>query len=102
MTDALARLRKLAEAATPGPWLDARSPEMAEYYPIRWVAFGVPKDTATDWEGHDIALIAAMRNALPLLLDLVEVANNIRRSGSLNNYNDYDTARAALEKVGTG
>jgi len=54
------------------------------------------------------ALIAAMRNALPLLLDLVEAADRFIKQPSpfdevrAHQLENYDTARAALEKVGMG
>lgn len=86
MTDALARLRKLAEATSSG-WPN-----------------GTPTHVKRDSEqaAHD-----AMLRALPLLLDLVEAADKLKPWVALTEYgmkalDNYDTARAALEKVGTG
>lgn len=118
MADAIAKLRKLAEVATPGPWCEhpnGTSVWSGEHYdssgatPQKHIA----NATSVDLIGvSNIELIAAMRNSLPLLLDLVEKADEMRK---LNPYTlrierrlafpdrsaaeDYDTARAALAKL---
>ncbi|HKY41336.1 MAG TPA: hypothetical protein VJN18_35630 [Polyangiaceae bacterium] len=70
--DEIAKLRELGKAATPGPWIDTRPDALADYRPIRCVAFGIPEGSHRDWDGADIAFIAATRNALPALLDAAE------------------------------
>ncbi len=71
--DVIARLRALHEAATPGPWFGGpgESVYAGEEHPRgSYIAdtFGVG--------GDDAALIAAMRNALPALLDVAEAARD--------------------------
>lgn len=66
LTDAqIEELKRLAKAATPGPWI-VEGPEFND-----WVGPGRGQKIAegsTDCGTHDLALIAAMRNALPALL----------------------------------
>ncbi len=64
MSDTLRRLQELHQAATPAPW------EADAYDDEAWIL-------NTDLgPGHkaDVALIAAMRNTLPALLDIAEAA----------------------------
>ena len=57
MSDILTELRELEKEATPGPWPAGES----------WLGYG-------DKFGDDIALMRAMRNALPKLLDVAAAA----------------------------
>ncbi len=113
--DAIARLRALHEAATPAPW-DAAAiggrkvpaavfvadRDVAHVYtgtgPGRMVAQAFAED-----EGHiaNAALIAAMRNALPALLDVAEAAAVIAQWTTLIEPLDHDITmmRNALAKL---
>lgn len=73
---AVARLRKLHEAASPGPW--APFDESDGHYGIR-ASDGTEVARINGYEtdaNHlsDLEHIAAMRNALPALLDVAELA----------------------------
>lgn len=111
MTDALARLRKLAEAATPGPLDIERRDDDCGY--MNYILHGGKGDFA--WFRDELdprakqnaELVRAVVSALPLLLDLVEAADRLRKGAGhaervWENEMAYDTARAALEKVGMG
>lgn len=69
------KLRELEAKATPGPWT-ASPPEAAN--PSVWGGDGfdlleTSADGVADFQnGHDPALIAAMRNALPQLLEAAD------------------------------
>jgi hypothetical protein len=73
MNDALKRLRALEKAATPGPWAveDGKS-VVAMFGDVDVYAQSVSSTRAVD--ESDAALVAAARNALPLLLDVAEAA----------------------------
>ncbi len=70
MTDAeIAELRRLTDAATPGPWT-----HRVNHKPFRVVVFGGRKAyqagfTTSDIEAADAAFIAAARSAIPALLE---------------------------------
>jgi hypothetical protein len=75
-------LRELEAAATPGPWRgEVVGSEGAMVYPPRsmrgWVARVTNRTFAEDQA--NAALIAAARNALPLLLDVVDAADGAMR-----------------------
>lgn len=63
------QLRALADAATPGPWEGSGGDIWSDTHGF------LSRD---ELENADAAFIAAMRNALPALLDTVEVAEGIR------------------------
>jgi hypothetical protein len=71
-----AALRKLAEAATPGPW--RYNPDGAGVEGDGWVRATPPDyheiDVVTDtyWRKEDAAFIAAAREAIPALLDALD------------------------------
>jgi len=71
MGDDVKRLRKLEAVATRGPW---RTEQARNVDPEQIVAVG-PCCV------YDMALIPAMRNALPALLDVVEAAKAVIRIG---------------------
>ncbi len=116
MTDAretIARLRALHEAATPGAWeadLEGdRHDQPLLYGPTRdrWIAlFPHQCLVSTQREGQaDCELIAAMRNALPALLDAVDaaVAFNSRSylvDAPLGLMEELRKLRRALAKLG--
>ncbi|MDA8311464.1 MAG: hypothetical protein M0Z46_12795 [Actinomycetota bacterium] len=97
MTDRIAELRELTRAATPGPWrpttpdptvLDllaeswssANGEEVADFPGASWPqgpAWVDCTDTGLFFDPADAALIVAMRNALPALLDVVEAARDL-------------------------
>lgn len=71
----IAALRKLADAATPGPW--AVEDERGEVVTRHWqgetpVVCGPPRARGWDLDPEDAAFIAAARTAVPALLDEVE------------------------------
>ena len=63
------RLRALANAATPGPWEDSNGDLWSDTFGF------LSRD---ELENADAKFIAAMRNALPALLDTVELAEATR------------------------
>ena len=67
-----ARLRELENAATPGPWVTV----MTDWSPgnSSVVPQNAPGVIAVEIATADAALIAAARNALPLLLDVADAA----------------------------
>jgi hypothetical protein len=76
-TDAIAALRELESETTPGTW---RVEEDAEYVVVQtgldvedYITIGAPNAQ----NRADAALIAAMRNALPALLDVAEAAQRM-------------------------
>ena len=101
---AIDRLRKLYEAASPGDW-DWQEFDGTVFH--SGLAYCEVSELSTP---EDAALIVAMRNHLPLLLDLVEAADKMRARleypvtgvGLTDRRREllaYDTARAALESV---
>jgi len=67
-------LRELHEAATPAPWrYNDREDDSTVLGGDEYVAVYIAKDGVPE----DLALIAAMRNALPLLLDVVDAAREL-------------------------
>lgn len=122
MSDAIAKLRKLLEQATPGPWVEDdgnvfSAPISNANYELRSLARRDSKPQSPQgYDGEvakcsqqlpnfaaDAEFIAAMRNALPALLDLVEAAEEMRKFIPANRtwalgskMTDYDAKRAAL------
>lgn len=82
MTDRIAELRSLLDKATAGPW-EASDREVRESHGGGAIASTYPIHTTPEAADVDADLIAAMRNALPLLLDVVEAAR-----GNLNTVRD--------------
>lgn len=68
----VARLRRMLEAATPGPW---KSPEG---WCIQSPKYAVAITTRGPGQKRDAALIVAARNALPALLDAAEERDALR------------------------
>lgn len=100
MSDALSRLRKLVEAATPGPFdIERRDDEDGD---INWILHG-PDDFAWFIEELDsrakqnALLVQAALRALPLLLDLIEEADNLANMTDAHTRRHYDIARSELE-----
>lgn len=73
-------LRALAEKATPGEWQAYSFPGERNVAPYCAVEVGDTEVQVTRFEGgwFDAALIAAMRNALPGLLDALDTAEAAR------------------------
>lgn len=71
--DVIARLRGLHEKATRGPWHQSRSARCRVYNADERCV------SSTLTRHADAALIAAMRNALPALLDLADEVSRVRR-----------------------
>lgn len=84
-TGTVAELRALLEKATPGPWKDApgsrsaavysKAVDAAIYINVDRESVGVIAETVDRWKA-DAALIAALRNAAPDLLRVVEAVAN--------------------------
>lgn len=105
-TDSLvSRLRELERAATPGPWhyederYSARCVIGVKPIDDRWVAHAQP---AFNGEVNG-KLIAAVRNALPLLLDVVEAARCVAADRKLclgmTDCNEGGHARGVAEDI---
>lgn len=100
--ETLARLRALHANATPGPWhwdSDAEDDSGLVYGQAEQIA-----TTHGSGESHavnDARLIAAMRNALPALLDALDIAMRMReRIGGVDDLAmDFDEAVAKLCEV---
>jgi hypothetical protein len=76
-TPRIDELRRLEAAATPGPWYvndDYRGSQRRELDGDRSLMSRATTCTVNAWRLSDAALFAAARNALPLLLDVVEAA----------------------------
>lgn len=84
--DPIAELRELESAATPGPW-DVESRLGSELTRV-YGGNGWPVALIARWSHEadqaDAAFIAAARNALPLLLDVVDL---LRRLGQWDVFN---------------
>ncbi len=82
--NAIERLRELEAQATKPPWRDRTSALMRQWSKAdgreyRYVAFSGKADedyTTSPLNAEDARLIAAMRNALPALLDVAEAARS--------------------------
>lgn len=103
MTDAIAKLRALEDAATPAPWREG-AVERENVFCAHGATIGPERVLARmnrEFPGfkRDAALIAAMRNALPALLDLVEAADEVRDGSTTQTRRNYDTKRAALAQA---
>ena len=91
----LSALRRLHEAATPGPWVDMSTSD--EVRPICSVDSEICCDPEGDDRESDRALIAAMRNALPALIDIAEavIADRAAQEAvSMACLDDMDSDRA--------
>lgn len=111
MSEALQRLRKLVEAATPGPLDIERRDDDCGY--MNYILHGAKGDFA--WFRDELdprakqnaELVQATMANLPLLLDLVEAADKMCRWASnvtpkvltSVEVSDFDDARAALERA---
>lgn len=92
----LERLRALEQAATPGPWkhdlgnadVEGPRPERAEV---------CVRGEHGNYHAN-LELIAAVRNALPLLLDVAEAVERFRDDADGEG---WDEVRAALERLAT-
>lgn len=71
----IAALRRLHEEASPGPWIV----HCDEGERLAWVKVEGRYHPA--WRPSDAALIVALRNALPALLDVVEALAAFRSGG---------------------
>jgi len=114
------KLRELLAAATPGPWVipettDSRGkpvPNKEEVYAqgVAWphvLCFGHDYDEYGSVEPADAAFIAAARNAMPLLLDVVEAAqfrhhDSPIRAGKCVCGQTLCSVRAALQALDEG
>jgi len=95
----LDQLRELEQAATAGPWLS--EPDRV-FVPEKHVDGCY---CIRDIPEHDAALIAAMRNALPALLEFVEAVDSeavyFKDGEPMNTTTaDLDALRAALAEMG--
>lgn len=93
-------LRKLADAATEGPWearecLPARPHDFAVVLPDE--GRDLPAAYITDWcvTGPDAAFIAAARTAVPALLDALDHADLLEEQLLTRNRNLLDAVKSA-------
>lgn len=100
-------LRALLAAATPGPW-EHRQHEGMHALAARdgWAMESEPDDSDDGARvAADFALVAAMRNALPALLDVAEAARAVARSAGPGRAcwtvgrHDIERLRAALARL---
>ena len=94
------KLRELTRAATPGPWVDGAGDIFAE---DTLGEDGMVRDGECEVAScysrnriEDEALIVAMRNALPALLDVVEAARAVEESESVGQPSVYPRALKRL------
>jgi len=86
LTKTIAELRRLDAEATPGEWVECRDdtdPPSWEHLVEARDADGICDDVAHNVRGTDAVLIAAMRNALPALLDAAERVAQLDRPDSV-------------------
>lgn len=84
MTDPIQHLRELVAKATPGEWTAPHSVYSPEsVLPIFSVSSGQPQ-VAESVSHRDAALIVALRNLAPQLLEVVESARDIAEHQDLN------------------
>ena len=118
MSDTLRRLRELEAAATSGPWVDEGDGCISSVRTGFWNACVCMMERSfhgSDWTNpdRDAALIAAMRNALPALLDVAEAARTLldglaqdeADDGSIRSFvqiGELDNALARLDGTGRG
>lgn len=101
----LGELRRLHEAATPGPWETSRigdEPYMRLETKDQGLQISAFLGAITAQEGN-MALIAAMRNALPALLSIAEAAEAwLERGSTLDTHAALRAALAAVRKEEKG
>jgi hypothetical protein len=92
------RLRELLEKATPGPWESTDKDGL--YANIREPTIEAESGRVADmYDLCDAALIVAMRNTLPALLEVAEAAKAYSESGGFDEKLWLDGALAKLDQV---
>ena len=89
-------LRRLEKAATPGPWAVESDGVYNDTRSYMVVPLG-----DSEQDDADAALIAAMRNALPALLDVAEAAQAVCGTDNISTAH-WDALDAALTKLKEG
>lgn len=100
MTDPIEMLRKLAEAATPGPWsFGGCEQHPKEYNSSCWVVRAAGGSIVSHDRKNRAYEAAANPAVVLLLLDLVEASDKMREGSTTQTRRNYDTKRAALAKA---
>lgn len=93
MKDTIGQLRTLGEAATPGPWwIEYEAGPESVWAAVAGTGGYTASAPIIDAYSEDAALIAALRNALPALLDRLDALEAVALAATMYaalGYGDY-------------